>query len=99
MVDIGAKNPYIGAINSGTLFGAPLMSRPRLAHLRATWKLSLPAPTAAKVDLMFEDPLTGKPKYGARGKLVDALLTNWLATQGVGIAVPVPTLEELRSDD
>jgi len=74
------------------------MPRPRLAYLRATWKLSLPAPTAAKVDLMFEDPLTGKPKYGARGKLVDALLRNWLAEQNGDGPVPIPSLDELRTD-
>lgn len=94
-IDIGQKTCHIRAINSGTL----AMPRPRLDYLRTTWKLSLPAPTIAKVDLMFEDPLTGKVKYGARGKLVNALLLNWLAEQGDGERVPIPSLDELRSSD
>ena len=73
------------------------MARPRNAHLRANWKLSLPAPTAARVDVLFEDPLTGKPKYGARGKLVEALLQLWLARMANLPEPPLPSLEELRN--
>jgi len=94
LLDTGQKTCHIGAINSEP----PLMPRPRNAHLRATWKLSLPAPTVARVDMRLEDPLTGKPKYGARGTLVNALLINWLSTLGDGEAVPIPSLEELRTD-
>ena len=49
--------------------------RPLNPYLRAEWKLSLHAATAAEVDLMLEDPLTRKPKYGARSKLVESLWT------------------------
>ena len=53
--------------------------RPQSAELRADWKLSLPASVAAEVDLLLEDPLTRKPKYGARSSLVEAMLRNWIA--------------------
>lgn len=70
--------------------------RPRLAYLRADWKLSLPAAIAAEVDLLLEDPLSHKPRYGARSKLVERLLISWLATQRGEAATTLPSLEELR---
>lgn len=75
------------------------MARPRNAHLRATMKLSLPAPTVARLDLLFEDPLTGRPKYGARSKLIDALLWRYFADLEGAPPPPMPTLAELRASD
>lgn len=69
--------------------------RPLNPYLRAEWKLSLHAATAAEVDLMLEDPLTRKPKYGARSKLVESLLDDWLSRQRGGASLPLPTLAEL----
>jgi metal-responsive CopG/Arc/MetJ family transcriptional regulator len=70
--------------------------RPRVPYLRVDFKVSLPAALAAEIDLTFNDPLTNRPKYGARAKLIQALLENWLATQRGGEQGHVPTLEELR---
>lgn len=70
--------------------------RPRNPQLRADWKLSLPAPIAAKADLMLLDPLSQRPKYGARSRLVAALLEQWLASLDGEIAPPIPALSELR---
>lgn len=76
------------------------MPRPRLNELRADWKLSLPAPTAAQADLLLEDPLTQKPRYGSRSKLVNALLLRWFAeVRGDQNLPSVPTLAELRSSE
>lgn len=75
------------------------MARPRNAHLTAKLKLSMPAPTVARLDLLFEDPLTGRPRYGARSRLIDALLQQYFA-QMDGSEIPqLPTLEELRNSD
>lgn len=74
------------------------MGKPRSAVLRAEVKLSLPAPLVAEMDLLLEDPLTQKPKYGARSRLIESLLRNWLATvRGEAEASQIPTLDELRT--
>ena len=70
--------------------------RPRVPYLRVDFKVSLPAALAAEIDLMFNDPLTNRPKYGARAKLVQSLLEDWLSRQRGEAGRPVPTLEELR---
>lgn len=75
------------------------MARPRNAHLSATWKLSIPATTAARVDVLFEDPLTGRPKYGARGRLIDALLCRYLAELNGETLPPIPSLSDLRQTE
>lgn len=76
------------------------MARPRNPELRANYKLSIPAPLAAEVDLLLIDPITRKPKYGARSKLIAALLRNWLATyhDGLNVSPAVPTVAELIAD-
>ena len=71
--------------------------RPLTPHLRAEWKLSLRAAIAAEVDLLLEDPLTRKPKYGARSKLIESLLDDWLSRQSGGEAKPIPSRSELVS--
>lgn len=42
------------------------------------WKCYVPVNIAAQVDLLLTDPLTGKPKLGARSELVTKLLIRWL---------------------
>lgn len=73
-----------------------MVGKPRKPYLRADWKLSLPAELAARIDLMLEDPLTRKPKYAARARLVEGLLRRWIAETNGEAVVPVPTLTELR---
>jgi len=74
-----------------------MKGRPRVPYLRVDFKISLPAALAAEIDLIFEDPLTKRPKYGARAKLIASLLQGWLDNQrGLTASVHVPTLEELR---
>lgn len=46
------------------------------------WNLSLPTSVIAPVELLLSDPMTGKPKHGARAKLVAQLLREWLEKQG-----------------
>jgi len=70
--------------------------RPRLMYLRANWKLSLPAGLAAEVDLLLEDPLSRKPRYGARSRLVEALLREYLARARNETLPTVPSLNDLR---
>jgi hypothetical protein len=45
------------------------------------WKISIPQSVAAPVELLLTDAFTGKPKHGARAKLITELLTNWLEEQ------------------
>lgn len=46
------------------------------------WKVYIPVPIAAKVDLLLLDPVTMRQRHGARSALVGQLLLKWLATQG-----------------
>lgn len=73
---------------------------PRHAEdLQKPWKLNLSASLAGKVEFLLTDPITRKPIYGARVKLVEALLEKWIAQEeGKPEAEqpPVPTLAELR---
>src|SRR5262245_26373035 len=76
---------------------ARMKGRPRVPYLRVDFKISLPAALAAEIDLIFEDPLTKRPKYGARAKLISTLLQRWLDEQrGAPSHVHIPSLEELR---
>lgn len=70
--------------------------RPRLPYLRADMKISLPAVIAAEMDLLLEDPVLRKPKYGARSKLIECLLQRWLAEVKGGEVPPMKPLSELR---
>lgn len=56
----------------------------------------MPATIAGTIEFMVLDPATGKPKYGARNKLVVALLSKWIAEQRREAVIPtVPTREQL----
>lgn len=54
------------------------MSAGRRAHTDPpiNWALSIPTSVAAKTDLLLLDPLTNKPRYGSRSKLVTTLLRD-----------------------
>lgn len=54
------------------------MSAGRRAHTDPPidWALSIPTSVAAKADILLLDPLTQKPKYGGRSKLVTTLLRD-----------------------
>lgn len=54
------------------------------------WKLSLPQSVTAPVALILSDPLTGLPKHGARSKLIEQLLREWLAKQAKGAIREAP---------
>lgn len=71
----------------------------RSEDLQKPWKLNLSATLAGKTEYLLTDPITGKPKYGARVRLVEALLERWIAEQEgrpLDSLPPVPTLAELR---
>jgi hypothetical protein len=72
--------------------------KPRKPYIRAEWKVSLKARLAGEIDLMLENPLTRKPQYGARARLIEALLDRWLAEQkgDPTDTIAVPSLLELR---
>lgn len=75
------------------------MARPFNPDLTRNWKLSLPATLAGKIDFVLEDPVTRKPIYGSRNKLVAALLEQWLARESgkAEAELPaIPTLAQLR---
>lgn len=72
----------------------------RSVELMKNWKVPIPATVAGKVEMVLTDPLTHQPKYGARTKLLTALLEHWLdqtAGKPADECRPLPTLEELRS--
>ena len=45
------------------------------------WKIAISQSTASTVGLLLSDPLTGKIKHGARAKLINRLLREWIAEQ------------------
>lgn len=71
------------------------MSRPPNPDLSIAWKIHLPATTAGKTEFMLLDPIHNKPKYGARNKLIAALLERWIAEQERRPVPDVPTQTEL----
>lgn len=75
------------------------MARPVNADLSVDWKLKVPAPLAGAVELLLWDHTNNKPKYGARNKLITALLQSWLDQQNNLPACAIPTAEQLRGDE
>lgn len=55
------------------------MARPFNPDLTKNWKVCLPAPLAARVELALFNPVTKKPAYGDRGKVIAEALEIWLA--------------------
>lgn len=75
------------------------MPRPFNPDLIRPWKISMPATLAGRIEFALLSRITNKPIYGARNKLIAALLERWLAEQGdrPPDSLPhVPSLEELR---
>lgn len=54
--------------------------RPANAIPTVEWKCMIPVNIAAQVDSILLDPVTGRPRYGARSELVTQLLNHWLST-------------------
>jgi hypothetical protein len=50
--------------------------------LTKDWKVVLPATLAGAVEFELLDAATGKPRYGQRSRLIEALLAEWLAKRG-----------------
>lgn len=57
------------------------MSRPR-GDLCVDWKLRLSLPVAAALEQITMDPTTGKPRYGARRRLLESLINRYLKEIG-----------------
>lgn len=76
------------------------MPRPPNPDLLLPWKITMPATLAGTIEFMLLDPLSSKPRYASRGRLIIALLERWVAEQR---GTPenelprIPTLEELRA--
>lgn len=73
------------------------MPRPMNDDLYTRWKLVVPATLAGRIEFMLTDPVHQKPIYGARTRLVSALLEEWIAKQSGSALPPVPSLSELRA--
>jgi metal-responsive CopG/Arc/MetJ family transcriptional regulator len=71
------------------------MGRPFSDRLRSDWKLSIDASLAAEVDLRLEDPVTRKPKYGARSQLVQLLLRDYLNRLDGKERAPLPSIQQI----
>jgi hypothetical protein len=59
------------------------MSRGRKRHVDrpVKWTLNIRESLAGQVAVLLSDPVTGKPKAGARSKLINRLLAEWLEEQ------------------
>lgn len=57
------------------------MGRPTNPDLTKYWKICLPATLAGTVELYLMDPIHKKPAYGARAKLIEQLLSDWVSQQ------------------
>src|SRR5688572_527189 len=67
------------------------MPRPVNPDLTVDWKIPLPATIAGSVEHELMNPVTGKPRYGERAKLVAYLLAGWLETRGRKVEVDPPS--------
>lgn len=56
------------------------MPRPPNPDLIKPWKTNLPATLAGKIEYLLHDPIHNRPRYAARGFLIERLLNVWLAT-------------------
>lgn len=57
------------------------MSRARNSVRSQEIKLSLPQDLSARVDILLWDAALQKPRYGARSKLIETLLSKWCDEQ------------------
>lgn len=67
------------------------MPRPVNPDLMIDWKVPLPATLAGSVEARLMNPVTGKPRYGERSKLIAFLLAEWLAAMGTKVEVDPPS--------
>lgn len=63
--------------------------------LTIDWKVVLPATIAGAVEHELLNPITKKPRYGERSKLITQLLADWLATRGRKLPVDLPPSSDL----
>lgn len=73
------------------------MSRPRNPTLMSSWKLYVPAPLAARVELLLFDPATGKARHGERARITVELWEEYLSrlngtAKGDQLLIPLPHL-------
>lgn len=54
------------------------MPRPRKVDKPVNKNLSIRSSLVEEIDNQLADVLTGKPRYGAWGELIESLLTKWL---------------------
>lgn len=47
------------------------------------WKFHIPMDLAAEVELLLQDPMREKVKYGARSVLLETLLRGWVNQQRI----------------
>lgn len=59
--------------------------RPPNAVPTIDWKVHIPIPVAAKIDIFLLDPVTGSTRHGARSAFVTQLLVEWLAKRGITV--------------
>lgn len=71
------------------------MPRHTTPDLRKDWKIVLSATLAGAVELQLMDPITGKPRYAERSRLISTLLAGWLAERGIRL----PGGADLPSED
>lgn len=57
------------------------MARPKLRIPRIQWSIMIQQPLAAEVELLLYDPKTETTKLGARSKLIESLLRDWVDSQ------------------
>lgn len=69
------------------------MPRHTDSDLRKDWKISLPATLAGAVEFELLDPLTKKPRYAERSRLIAALLAAWLQARGKAVEVDMPSAD------
>lgn len=70
------------------------MARGRKPNLVPTvqWSIMVPIDLAFQVESQLLDPVTKKASYAKRSKLLQSLLYEWLAKQGVQPLIPTDVL-------
>lgn len=65
-------------------------------NLMKDWKIPLDATLAGAVEFRLMDPVTKKPRYGERSKLISWLLAGWLSEMhGLKVEVEPPSADLL----
>jgi hypothetical protein len=53
--------------------------RPPNVERPIEWRVNVPENVAAQVELRLLDPVSGRPRYAVRSKLIAVLLERWLS--------------------